>query len=167
LKEGRPLTQPPDFEAFVAGRGASLQRYGYVLTGNQHDAADLVQEALIKLRGAWHRVANKDNPEGYVRTIMARHHISALRRIKREFLTGNLPERPSMDPERPDDELWQALGRLPTRQRAVLVLRYYEQLSDEEITALLGISRGTVRSQAARGLTRLREICLSLEASNL
>ncbi|KAB2348410.1 SigE family RNA polymerase sigma factor [Actinomadura rudentiformis] len=144
------------YENFVAGRAQALLRYGYVLTGNPHDAADLVQDALIKLRGAWPRVKNQTNPEGYVRTTMARLHISMWRRRRRETLTEAVPERSYEDPAPLDDALWQALGTLPRRQRAVLVLRYYESLPDEEIASYLGISRVTVRSQASRGLEKLR-----------
>ncbi|MEO3829656.1 SigE family RNA polymerase sigma factor [Actinomadura sp. B10D3] len=148
------------YEEFVATRAQALLRYGYVLTGNAHDAADLLQEGLIRLRGAWGRVANKSDPEGYVRRIMARQHISAWRRRRRERLVRSVPEGryddPGLDRAEHDPRLWEALTALPQRQRAVLVLRYYEDLSDEEIAETLGISRGTVRSQAARALDKLR-----------
>ncbi|WP_336214524.1 SigE family RNA polymerase sigma factor [Nonomuraea sp. LPB2021202275-12-8] len=148
----------PRFAEFVAERGDALMRYGYALAGNRHDAADLVQEALIRLRGAWSRVRLKDNPEWYVRTSMARLHIATWRRRSREALTWELPEREHHDtlPTGDEQELWQALAGLPRRQRAVLVLRYYEQLTDAEIADVLGISRGTVRSQASRALDKLR-----------
>jgi RNA polymerase sigma-70 factor (sigma-E family) len=148
------------YEEFVATRSQALLRYGYVLTGNAHDAADLLQEGLIRLRGAWGRVANKNDPEGYVRKIMARQHISAWRRRRRERLVRAVPEgrydEPGLERAEHDQRLWEALTALPQRQRAVLVLRYYEELSDEEIAATLGISRGTVRSQASRALGKLR-----------
>ena len=147
------------FEDFVNMRSQALLRYGYVLTGDPHNAADLLQEALIRLRGAWSRVRDKHNPEGYVRTTMARLHISIWRRRRRERLVGDVPDRGYADPgfERTQDSgLWQALANLPRRQRAVLVLRYYEGLSDTEIANILGISTGTVRSQASRALGKLR-----------
>lgn len=148
------------FEDFVRARSAALMRYGYVLTGNPHDAADLAQEALARLGSAWSRVQRKDDPEGYARTIMARLHISWWRRLRRERLAANVPEREHIDPGFAhvdgDGGLWLALAALPRRQRAVLVLRYYEQRTDEEIAERLGISRGTVRSQASRGLDKLR-----------
>jgi RNA polymerase sigma-70 factor (sigma-E family) len=129
-----------------------------MLAGNPHDAADLVQEALLKLRGAWHRLHSKENPESYARTTMARLHIATWRLRRREQLAWDLPEREHHDPLPSGDErrMWQALAGLPRKQRAVLVLRYYEQLDDAEIAAVLGISRGTVRSQAARALDKLR-----------
>jgi RNA polymerase sigma-70 factor (sigma-E family) len=148
------------FEEFVRTRSAALVRYGYVLTGNPHDAADLAQEALARLGSAWKRVQRRDDPEGYVRTTMARLHISRWRRLRRERLVGEVPDRGYADPgllgAEGDNGLWRALATLPRRQRAVLVLRYYEHRTDEEIAALLGIARGTVRSQAARGLDKLR-----------
>jgi RNA polymerase sigma-70 factor (sigma-E family) len=148
------------FEAYVEARMGALFRYGFVLTGNQHDAADLAQEALARLGARWARVSAKGDPEGYVRTTMARLHISWWRRQRREHPVRALPEQGYADAgiARADGDvgLWHALEALPTRQRVVLVLRYYEQLSDEEIARTLGISRGTVRSQSARGLDKLR-----------
>ncbi|WP_327088884.1 SigE family RNA polymerase sigma factor [Nonomuraea sp. NBC_01738] len=152
------MEQDSRFADFVAERGDALLRYGYVLTGNPHDAADLVQEALLKLRGAWQRVRLKDSPEGYARTTMARLHIAAWRRRRREHLAWDLPEREHHDllPTGDEQALWETLAGLPRKQRTVLVLRYYEQLTDAEIAALLGISTGTVRSQASRALEKLR-----------
>ena len=144
-----------EFEDFVRARGSALLKYGYVLTGNADDAADLVQEALLKLSDTWHRVRNKDSPEAYVRTTMARQHVSWWRRRRREHLTGEPPEGIHHD-EHSSGELWNELATLPRRQRAVLVLRYYEDLPDEKIAAILGISRSTVRSQAFRALATLR-----------
>jgi RNA polymerase sigma-70 factor (sigma-E family) len=150
------------FADFVRNRATSLYRYGYLLTGNTHDADDLVQEALIKLRGAWSRVANQDDPVGYVRTTMARLHISAWRRKKREFLSPSVPDSAHNDSgiarvdSGIDELIWNLLGALPPRQRAVLVLRYYEHLTDEEIAHTLAVSCGTVRSQASRALSKLR-----------
>nr|BFE32284.1 SigE family RNA polymerase sigma factor [Actinomadura rugatobispora] len=148
------------YERFVTERAPALLRYGYVLTGDADDAVDLMQEGLARLRAAWPRVVRKDDPEGYTRTIMARQHVSMWRRRRRERLVGEVPEREYADPgleraER-DPRLWRSLAALPRRQRAVLVLRYYEDLPDEEIARMLGISRGTVRSQAARALDKLR-----------
>ena len=148
------------FEEFVASRADALMRYAYVLTGNPHDAADLLQESLVRVRAAWHGIVDKREPEGYVRTTMARSHISAWRVRRRERLMSEPPEQAYEDAALTradgDDGLWRALEGLPRRQRAVLVLRYYESLSDTEIAEVLGISRGTVRSQASRALDKLR-----------
>ncbi|GAA3396653.1 SigE family RNA polymerase sigma factor [Cryptosporangium minutisporangium] len=154
------MAKPDGFEQFVLERAAALSRYGLVLTGNPHDAADLVQEALVRLRGAWTRVQYKRDPESYVRTTMVRLHISRWRKLRREFLTNRVPEQWAPDPGivRAGDDigLWQRVDTLPPRQRAVLVLRYYEGLADEEIAAHLRVTTGTVRSQALRGLRKLR-----------
>lgn len=148
------------FEEFVGSRADALMRYAYVLTGDPHDAADLLQEALVRVRAAWPGVVNKREPEGYVRTTMARLHISVWRKRRRERLVSEPPDRAYDDAAfaraEGDDGLWRALTGLPRKQRAVLVLRYYESLSDSEIADVLGISRGTVRSQASRALDKLR-----------
>ncbi|MGR6913264.1 SigE family RNA polymerase sigma factor [[Actinomadura] parvosata] len=146
-----------EFDEFVRARGDALLRYGYVLAGNSEDAADLVQEALARLGDAWPRVRKKHDPEGYVRTTMVRLHIKAWRRRHREDLVPDVPDHG--EPDRyADADLWAELQELPRKQRAVLVLRYYEDLPDQEIAAILGVSRGTVRSQAARALDKLRII---------
>jgi RNA polymerase sigma-70 factor (sigma-E family) len=148
------------FATFIAQRGAALYRYAYVVTGNAHDADDLVQEALVRLRGAWDRVTNRADPEGYVRTTMVRLHISIWRRRRRERLTTTLPDRGRVDAgiDRIDNDLglWALVTALPPRQRAVLVLRYHDGLDDERIADLLHISRATVRSNAQRALAKLR-----------
>lgn len=147
------------FAEFVAERADALLRYGYVLSGNPHDAADLTQEALIRLHRAWSRVRSKRDPESYTRVIMARLHVSTWRLRRRERLAWDPPEREHLDalPDDVERSLWQALKHLPRKQRAVLVLRYYEQLTDAEIANVLGISRGTVRSHASLGLGKLRD----------
>jgi RNA polymerase sigma-70 factor (sigma-E family) len=148
-----------DFESCV--RLSALVRYGFVLSGNPHDAADLAQEALARLSERWNRVQAKGDPEGYVRTTMARLHISWWRRRRREHPVGTLPERGYDDAgiaaAAGDDALWRAVGELPRRQRVVLVLRYFEDMSDDEIAERLGVTRVTVRSQAARALGKLRQ----------
>src|ERR1700749_3049099 len=90
---------------------------------------------------------------------MARLHVSAWRRRRREWLTAAVPDQAVHDPaldHHDDGQLWAALSQLPPRQRAVLVLRYYERLTDEEIATTLGVARGTIRSQASRALEKLR-----------
>ena len=155
------MAEPDGFEQFVTDRAAALTRYGFVLTGNPHDAADLVQESLVRLRGAWGRVQRRDDPEAYVRTTMARLHISWWRKRRRERLVDTVPEQWRLDPglARIDEEsgMWQALATLAPRQRAVLVMRYYDGLADEQIAERLRIAPVTVRTQAFRGLRTLRE----------
>ncbi|MFC4588761.1 SigE family RNA polymerase sigma factor [Sphaerisporangium corydalis] len=146
------------FADFVAERADALLRYGYVLSGNPHDAADLTQEALIRLHRAWPKVRRKQQPESYTRTIMARLHVSTWRLRRRELLAWNLPDGRHLDmlPSDAEQGLWEALKDLPRKQRTVIVLRYYEQLTDAEIAGVLGIAQGTVRSHASLGLGKLR-----------
>jgi RNA polymerase sigma-70 factor (sigma-E family) len=146
------------FREFVRLRYGELLRTALLLTGSAHAAEDLVQTALLRAYRRWGRI---DEPMSYVRRIMANHRITLWRRIgMHELVTGFLPE-----PSTPDStsalvqraELLAALRRLPHRMRAVLVLRYWEDLSESESAAVLGCSVGTVKSQASRGLARLRE----------
>jgi RNA polymerase sigma-70 factor (sigma-E family) len=158
------MTDEQAFADFVRERSPALYRYGYVLTGNAHDADDLVQDALIRLRAAWSRVNRQDDPTGYVRTTMARLHISAWRRRRREWLTPAVPDDAHEDAglarvtagDGVNGQVWHLLAMLPPRQRAVLVLRYYEHMTDAEIATALGVSRVTIRSQASRALEKLR-----------
>ena len=143
------------FDAFVRSRHAALIRYGTVLTGDPHSAADLVQDALERTGLAWSRVQQQGDPEGYVRRVLANRNISTWRKLRRERLTDEPPERVHED--RPtDDVMWGVLATLPRRQRTVLVLRYYEDLSEAEIARVLGIAQGTVKSQASKGIAALR-----------
>jgi RNA polymerase sigma-70 factor (sigma-E family) len=143
------------FDAFVRARHAALLRYGTVLTGDPHSAADLVQDALERTGLAWARVQQQDDPEGYVRRVMANRNISQWRRLRRERLVAAPPEQ-AYDDRPADDVLWDVLARLPRRQRTVLVLRYYEDLSEAQIAKVLGIAPGTVKSQASKGIAALR-----------
>jgi RNA polymerase sigma-70 factor (sigma-E family) len=147
------------FEEFVRTRAHALYRYGYLLTGNAHDTDDLVQDALLKVRAAWSRLGNQDDPIGYTRTVMARLHINSWRRRRREYVVPDVPDTAVDEGHGTGGQytpVWRALATLAPGQRAVLVLRYYEQLSDVEIAATLGVSPGTVRSQMFRALANLR-----------
>ncbi|MDT0342443.1 SigE family RNA polymerase sigma factor [Streptomyces litchfieldiae] len=149
-----------DFQAFMESRWPALLRTAYLLTGNRDDAEDLAQAALARAFSKWSRVRRADDPAAYVWRIMINANVDRLRRLKfRESPTSSLPERPAAD--RSDElvtrgALLDALGRLPTRQRAVIVLRYVEDRTETEVADLLGIGVGTVRSHAARALARLR-----------
>jgi RNA polymerase sigma-70 factor (sigma-E family) len=151
------------FDAFVRARHHALLRYGTVLTGDLHSAADLVQDALERTGLAWSRVQQQGDPEGYVRRVMANRSISTWRKLRRERLVGDPPEA-SYEDQPVDRVLWDVLARLPRRQRTVLVLRYYEDLSEAEIARVLGIAPGTVKSQASKGITALRAALGSREA---
>lgn len=148
-----------DFRDWAAARLPALLRYAHLLTGDRHQAEDIVQTALTRTLVAWPRVRRKSNPEAYVRTAIARLVIDVGKRRRHEVLTGSPP-----DPEPPpgDDgpesrwEMWSALAALPARQRAVLVLRYYEDMTEAQIAEVLGCSTGTVKSQASKALAKLR-----------
>lgn len=156
-----PIRMPVSFEEFVAARLPALLRYGRVLTGDTHQAEDLVQTALTKAFGAWKRIESED-PEGYVRKVMANTNVSWWRRKPwRERPSETLPEGASPDAFADfdtQDAVWRALATLPPRQRTALVLRYYEGLSEAQIADTLGCRPGTVKSLTSRGLATLREV---------
>jgi RNA polymerase sigma-70 factor (sigma-E family) len=144
-----------DFDAFVRARWSSLFRFGWALTGSDAAAADLVQDALERTLLSWSRMTG--DPEGYVRRVMVTRNISVWRRLRRERLTPDIPDRTAVESETGlHGTVWQALLQLPPRQRMVIALRYYEDLSENEIADVLGVSTGTVKSQASRALDKLR-----------
>lgn len=152
------MATPEGFSEFVLSRQAALLRTAYLLTGHAQDAEDLVQAALVKVVPQWRRIS--DNPEPYVRRVMVNENISRWRRRRwREHTTDELPEVLAQDPDQAELlAVRSALAALAPRQRAVLVLRYYEGLSEAEIASTLGIAPGTVKSQARDGLARLRAV---------
>jgi RNA polymerase sigma-70 factor (sigma-E family) len=145
-----------DFEAFVAARYDALLRTAYLLTGDHHDAEDLLQQSLIKAVGAWGRIVG--NPEPYVRTILVRQNVSRWRRRRwREVPTDLLPDQDVEETGAEDRvRLKQALALLAPRQRAVIVLRYYDDLTEAQTAEALGIAVGTVKSQTRDALRTLR-----------
>lgn len=149
-----------EFRAYVAARGAALLRTATLMTGDRGLAEDLVQTALIRTYGAWGRIRRREAVDAYTRRIMVTTYVNWWHRKWRgELPTDSLPEEPAADEfGRVEDglSLHDALARLPKRMRAVVVLRYYDDRPDAEIAALLGCSTGTVRSQAARALAKLR-----------
>ncbi|GAA4914693.1 RNA polymerase sigma-70 factor (sigma-E family) [Nonomuraea thailandensis] len=153
------------FREFVDARSPALMRLGFLLTGgDQHAAEDLVQTALAKLAARWRRVAA---PEAYAKQIMYRQQISWWRVSTRrgEVVQASLPDREARDAHHQSElrlMLRSALARLTARQRAVVVLRYYEDLPEQDVARVLGCSIGTVRSTAHRSLARLREIAPEL-----
>ncbi|MBB5791361.1 SigE family RNA polymerase sigma factor [Jiangella mangrovi] len=155
------------FRSFVEGRSLALLRTAYALCGDRHAAEDLVQGALAKLYRRWQKV---EDPEGYVRRILYNDQVSKWRRrgILREDPVDAVPDAPLPDRVASVDarlDVWELLQQLAPRQRAVLVLRYYEDLSEREIAAVLGCSLGTVRSQASRAIARLRVLAPELNAT--
>ncbi len=146
----------PGFEEFVAVRSSSLLRTAYLLTRDHALAEDLLQTALTKAYLAWRRVDG--DPEPYVRKILVNTYASWWRRKwNGEQPTAELPEVGHADDRAGESgDLWDALGRLARRQRAVVVLRYFEDLTEVQVAEVLGISIGTVKSQASKALAKLR-----------
>jgi RNA polymerase sigma-70 factor (sigma-E family) len=145
------------FEEWVGARTPALIRTAYLLTGDWHRAEDLLQTALMRCYGRWSRI---DDHEAYVRRTLYVTYAGWRRRRWNGEVPGPLPDRAGVD----DDavaadtraDLLRLLTSLPARQRAVVVLRYYEDLSEADVAALLGVTTGTVKSTAAKALARLR-----------
>ncbi|MFC6022707.1 SigE family RNA polymerase sigma factor [Plantactinospora solaniradicis] len=155
------------FEEYVAWRSPALLRYAAVLTGDRDLAQDIVQEVLARVHGRWHRIARLDIPDAYVRRMITNEFLSWRRgRWTRLVPIGRFTEehRPVSVAAQPDtaavhaerDALLSELARLPRRQQAVLVLRFYEGMSDSEIADVLGCRSSTVRAYASRALATLR-----------
>ncbi|MQA97757.1 MAG: SigE family RNA polymerase sigma factor [Streptosporangiales bacterium] len=149
-----------DFCEYVALRRAALLRTAILLTGNSADAEDLLQTALAKTYLAWSRINDPTAVDGYVRRALINTHISWWRRRRiDEYPSAELPDTGVEDPTIAGelrDLMARALRRLPTRQRAAIVLRYYVDMSEPEIADTLGISVGTVKSTVSRGVAKLR-----------
>jgi RNA polymerase sigma-70 factor (sigma-E family) len=148
------------FREFVASQMATLRKLAYVTCGDWHTAEDAVSNALIKLYPRWRKL---ERPDLYVKTMVFRAAVDETRRPwRRERSTGDaMPEVPLRDPAGAVDDrlrVQAALESVPPRQRAAVVLRYYLGMSLEESASILGCTVGTAKSQASRGLTRLREV---------
>jgi RNA polymerase sigma-70 factor (sigma-E family) len=155
------VRQDVGFAGFVRENTSALLRTAYLLTGNAQQAEELVQDTLARMYPKWQRVAEADAPLAYVRRSLTNGYINQQRRAaRREYAFEQVPERP--DPYdaitrlADRDQIWEGLRFLPERQRAALVLRFFEDLSDEQSAAALGCRVGTVRSLISRGLTALR-----------
>jgi RNA polymerase sigma-70 factor (sigma-E family) len=152
------VAEPDRFAEFVTARSTRLLRTAYLLTHDWANAEDLLQTSLAKAWFAWRRI--QADPEPYVRKVMVNTYASWWRRRwNGEQPTLDLPEGAGRDEYAPIEDrqsLWAALRRQPRRQRAVVVLRYFEDLSEADTAEILGTSVGTVKSQAARALAKLR-----------
>ena len=163
-----PATQTlayPSFASYVRARQPVLLRTARSLTANPSDAEDLLQTALTKTYVAWERIEDHRALDGYVRRALLNTRTSQWRKRKvDEFVCEELPE-PEPVPGRDDpaeqqalhDAMWRAIQKLPARQRAMVVLRYYEDLSEVQTAEVLGVSVGTVKSAVSRALGKLRE----------
>jgi RNA polymerase sigma-70 factor (sigma-E family) len=149
-----------DFAEFVTARRTDLVRAAFLLVGDQHLAEDLVQVALARVYVHWRRISAAGSPDAYVRRVLVNAHLSTFRKRRvGEIVTHLLPERssPSADSGQAErGDLMAALADLPARQRAVVVLRYWEDLSETAVAEAMGCTVGTVRSQNAKALARLR-----------
>jgi RNA polymerase sigma-70 factor (sigma-E family) len=161
---GRGSVGLGDYAAFgdyVRSRGGSLLRAAHALTGNRADAEDLVQATLVKAYQSWSNVADPAAVDTYVRRVMVNTHISGWRRRRvDEYPTDQVPDAPTADQTGDSDlqELVQrAVDRLPRRMRAAVMLRFYDDMSEPEVAAALGVSVGTVKSTVARAVAKLRE----------
>lgn len=161
IEDGRPV----DFEEFTVERLPALTRYAIMLTGSRELAEDVVQDALVKAHAKWKRISALDRPDLYVKRIVTNEFLSWRRRRQvptirlepdfAEVVPGD--QAPSHEETSADrDALWVELARLPRQGRAVLVLRFYEGLSDNEIAAVLNCRPGTVRGYGSRALAALR-----------
>jgi RNA polymerase sigma-70 factor (sigma-E family) len=149
------------FAGFVREHTPALLRTAYLLTGNAQQAEELVQDTLVELYSKWARVEAADVPLAYVRRCLTNRYINYQRRAaRREYAYEDVPERIDDRDElgrlADRDEIWGGLRDLPDRQRAALVLRFFEDLSDDDSAAALGCRVGTVRSLISRGLATLR-----------
>ncbi len=154
---------PDSFDAYVVSRGRMLLRFAYLLTGDRHLAEDLVQDVLARAHRRWARIESLHQPDSYLRKGVLNQYLSwRRRRSSTEHPVADFPEhlaprqRDHAHPVAERDELWRTLAMLPRQQRAALVLRFYEDLPDEEIGELLGCSPATVRAHTSRALARLR-----------
>ncbi|WP_354644660.1 SigE family RNA polymerase sigma factor [Kitasatospora camelliae] len=158
----RKAARDEEFRRFVDAVWPRLVRTAYLLAGDRHTAEDLAQQSLERAYVAWGRVAQADDPYAYVRRILVNEQARRHRRKAPERLVDAVPDRAEpAGPERLDRlddraSLLAALAQLPPRQRQSVVLRYWEDLSETQAAALMGCSVGTVKSQASKGLAKLR-----------
>ncbi|MER6733763.1 SigE family RNA polymerase sigma factor [Streptomyces puniciscabiei] len=156
-----------EFQSFMIGRWPRLMRTAFLLTGEQHAAEDLVQSTLERVYVSWRKVGAADDPEAYVRRVMINLHARKHRRRLKEFLApkddsglvheiADTGDRIAQADDR--SALLKALAQLPVRQREAVVLRYWEDLTETQAAEAMGCSVGTVKSNAAKGIAKLRAI---------
>ncbi|UJA07881.1 SigE family RNA polymerase sigma factor [Streptomyces collinus] len=163
----RKPARDEEFQSFMTGRWPRLMRTAFLLTGERHAAEDLVQSTLERVYVAWRRVGSADDPEAYVRRVMINAHARRHRRRLKEFLAprddaglvrevADAGDRMAQADDR--DALLEALAQLPARQREAVVLRYWEDLTETQTAEAMGCSVGTVKSNAAKGIAKLRAL---------
>jgi RNA polymerase sigma-70 factor (sigma-E family) len=149
----------PEYDDVYAALWPRLVRTAYAVSGDLGVAEDAVQTAFAKAYRSWRRISRLEAPEAYLRRMVVNEVLNDHRKARRrhEITSSEPPDRPAvLDDGHHDDELWRAISSLPPRQRAVLVLRYYEDLSEQQIADALGCRPGTVKSQASAALATLR-----------
>jgi RNA polymerase sigma-70 factor (sigma-E family) len=159
VSRGTAIDSERDFVEYVEARQQALVRFAYLLTSDHHTAEDLVQTALAKTYLTWDRLRDRGAVDSYVRRIIVNENTSMWRRAwkRRERSSEILPDRGTVDPDvETRDAMWNVVQSLPPRQRAAVVLRYYEDLSEADTAAVLGCSLGNVKSQTSRGLAAMR-----------
>ena len=144
--------------AFVESAWQRHLRLALLLTGDRWQAEELLQDSLVKIYERWRKLAQHDDLHAYLRRVLANNHTSMWRRRRRESLVADVPDRAAAVGSEADAEVKRALMALPARQRAVVVLRLYEDLSERQTAEALGCSVGTVKSQYARALEKLRHL---------
>lgn len=150
-----------DFTAYVRAKQSGLARFAYLLTGDRHSAEDLVQVALAKAYGKWDHIRTVDAPDAYIRRILVNEHTSWWRRAWRHQERTDSELIRVIDPAAAaqaghDAELWAHVRTLPPQQRAAVVCRYYEDLSEAQTAQILGCSVGAVKSHTSRAIASLR-----------
>ena len=144
---------------FFVSQYEGLRRLGFLLTGDWSEGEELAQDALVRVYWRWALVRRQERPEAYARKVLINHHRSLLRRLRLDARHASQARVETADAGQREELLvvWAAIRRLPVRQRAVVVLRYHEDLPELEVARLLGIPVGTVKSTAKRALARLRK----------
>lgn len=156
-----------EFTAFVAAHGRRLFRTAYLLAGSRHLGEDLAQTALGKLYASWSRVRRTDNPAAYAHTTLVRVYLDHRRRIGHELPTDSVPDRPVVDADvAMRIALLDALSQLSARDRAIVVLRYWDDLSVADTAAILNVRETVVRTRSQRALQKLRGLLASLASES-
>jgi RNA polymerase sigma-70 factor (sigma-E family) len=157
-----------EFLDFFADQYWPLRQVGFLLTGDWHEADELAQEAMARTYAAWGRVRQRERAAAYARRVLVNRYRSLARRARveaRHLLASRPQDRYEPDFSGDGPLLWEALQRLPARQRSAIVLRFYLDLPEAEVARLLGVPQGTVKSWTHRGLARLR-VCLGSHYRN-
>lgn len=156
--QGPPEHGPGDIAGLARRHGLELTRFAYVLCGDRQRAEDLVQDVLLRMHRRFPDLLPLDSPVSYARRALVNANVSRARLASSREIVSPVPDRATPDQQDPADRdvLWQALLRLPVRQRTVLVLRFYLDAADQDIAQMLDCRAGTVRSLASRALARMR-----------